>query len=563
MTIAQRLYESGLITYMRTDSVNLSNDAKNAAQQEIENSYGKEYSKPRNYKGKTKGAQEAHEAIRPTDMSRHGITGDRDQERLYDLIWKRTIASQMSNAKLERTHVKIDILSSEKVTENFTANGEMIVFDGFLKVYLEGTDVDDEEQSGMLPQLAEGDALQNNYITATQRFTRPPYRYTEASLVKHLEELGIGRPSTYAPTISTIMARNYVEKGSVDGTERKYLQFTLEDHAIKEKELTETVGSDKGKLVPTDIGMIVNDFLVDHFNNIVDYNFTAKVEEDFDDIAEGKEEWTQMMKDFYKDFHPQVEDVEENADRESGERILGEDPETGRPVLVRLGKFGPMAQIGAPDDEDKKFASLRPDQQLHLVTFEEVMDLFKLPKDLGIYDGEEVEVANGRYGPYVRFGKKFISLPDGMDPLDVDMDMAKKLIEQKKKADAPIYEYEGLPVQKGKGRFGPYIKWNNMFINVNKKYDFDNLSEADIIELIEAKKQKEIDKLINEWPEEGIRLEKARWGRFNLIKGKTKVELPKSTKAEKITLEEAKELLEKKAPKKKTTRKKKSTAKKK
>lgn len=562
MTIAQRLYESGLITYMRTDSVNLSNDAMKAAQNEIETSYGKEYSKPRNYKSKSKGAQEAHEAIRPTDMSQHTISGDRDQERLYDLIWKRTLASQMSDAKLERTNVKIDILSSEKVSEQFTANGEMIKFDGFLKVYLEGTDFDEEEQEGMLPNLKEGEALQNKYITATERFTRPPYRFTEASLVKQLEELGIGRPSTYAPTISTIINRNYVEKGTVEGVERKYTQLLLDKGALKEKNLTETVGSDKGKLVPTDIGMIVTDFLVEHFKNIVDYNFTAKVEEDFDEIAEGKEEWTKMMKDFYKKFHPQVEDVQENADRESGERILGEDPETGKPVSVRLGKFGAMAQIGAPDDDDKKFASLRPDQQLHLVTFEEVMDLFKLPKQLGVYDGEEVEVANGRYGPYVRFGKKFISLPQGMDPLDVSMAEAKELIEEKKKADAPIYTYEGLPVQKGTGRFGPFIKWNNMFINVNKKYDFDNLSDADIIELIEDKKQKEIDKLVQEWPDEGIKIEKARWGRFNLIKGKTKVELPKTTKAEKLTLEEVKDILEKKAPKKKT-RTKKAPAKKK
>tara|TARA_R100000935_G_C2832013_1_gene165664 strand:- start:830 stop:2494 length:1665 start_codon:yes stop_codon:yes gene_type:complete len=548
---------------MRTDSVNLSKDAKDAAQKEIVNSYGKEYSNPRDYKGKSKGAQEAHEAIRPTDMTRHNITGDNDQARLYDLIWKRTLASQMSDAQLERTNVKIDVLSKEKVSENFTANGEMIKFDGFLKVYLEGTDFEEEEQDGMLPNMKKGDTLDNNYITATQRFTRPPYRYTEASLVKQLEELGIGRPSTYAPTISTIISRNYVEKGTVEGVERNYTQITLKSNTVKDKTLTETVGSDKGKLVPTDIGMIVNDFLVDHFKNILDYNFTAKVEQDFDDIAEGKEEWTKMMKDFYGKFHPQVEHVEENADRESGERILGEDPATGKTVLVRLGKYGPMAQIGAPEDEEKKFASLRPDQQLHLVTFEEVMDLFKLPKTLGIYDNEEVEVNNGRFGPYVRFGKTFISLPKGMDPLDVDMAFAKELIEEKKKADAPIYMYEDLPVQKGVGRFGPYIKWNNMFINVNKKYDFDNLSDEDIVQLIEDKKQKEIDKLINEWPEEKIRIEKARWGRFNIIKGKTKVELPKGTEADKITLEEAKALLEKKNPKKKKTTKKKTTTKKK
>lgn len=556
MTIAQRLYEAGLITYMRTDSVNLSNDAKAAAKKEIEKSYGKEYSKTRDYKGKSKGAQEAHEAIRPTEMSRHAITGDSDQARLYDLIWKRTLASQMSDAQLERTNVKIGITASETVKEQFTANGEMIKFDGFLKVYLEGTDFEEEEQEGMLPKLTEGDNLGTNYITATERFTRPPYRFTEASLVKQLEELGIGRPSTYAPTISTIINRNYVEKGTVEGAERSYLQLTLESSSVVDKTLTETVGSDKGKLVPTDIGMIVNDFLVEHFGTILDYHFTAKVEEDFDEIAEGREDWKKMLKDFYGKFHPRVEDVQENAERESGERILGEDPESGRTVLVRLGKFGPMAQIGAPDDEEKKFASLRPDQQLHLVTFEEVMDLFKLPKTLGIYEGEEVDVNNGRFGPYVRFGKTFVSLPKGMDPLEVDMAFAKELIEEKKKADAPIYMYEDLPVQKGTGRFGPFIKWNNMFINVNKKYDFDDLSEADIIELIETKKQKEIDKLIHNWEDAGIRLEKARWGRFNLIKGKTKIELPKTTEAVKMTLEEAEAIFEKKKPKKKPAKKK-------
>jgi len=556
MTIAQRLYEAGLITYMRTDSVNLSNDAKTAAKKEIEKSYGKEYSKPRDYKGKSKGAQEAHEAIRPTEMSRHSITGDSDQARLYDLIWKRTLASQMSDAQLERTNVKIGITASEAVKEQFTANGEMIKFDGFLKVYLEGTDFEEEEQEGMLPKLTAGDDLEANYITATERFTRPPYRFTEASLVKQLEELGIGRPSTYAPTISTIINRNYVEKGTVEGTDRNYLQLTLASNAVADKTLTETVGSDKGKLVPTDIGMIVNDFLVEHFGTILDYHFTAKVEEDFDEIAEGHEDWKKMLKEFYGKFHPRVEDVQENAERESGERILGEDPESGRTVLVRLGKFGPMAQIGAPDDEEKKFASLRPDQQLHLVTFEEVMDLFKLPKTLGIYEGEEVDVNNGRFGPYVRFGKTFVSLPKGMDPLEVDMAFAKELIEEKKKADAPIYVYEDLPVQKGTGRFGPFIKWNNMFINVNKKYDFDDLSEADIIELIETKKQKEIDKLIHNWDDAGIRLEKARWGRFNLIKGKTKIELPKTTEAVKMTLEEAEAIFERKKPKKKPAKKK-------
>jgi len=562
MSNAQRLYEAGLITYMRTDSVNLSDEAKQGAANQIISAYGENYSKPRNYKGKSKGAQEAHEAIRPTSFANHSVNAERDQARLYELIWKRAIASQMSEANLERTNVKIKINGNTPVNEQFTANGEIITFDGFLKVYLEGTDDEDTEQSGLLPDLKVSDHLLNNYITATERFTRPPARFTEASLVKKLEELGIGRPSTYAPTISTIQNRNYVEKGTVDGVERKYAQLVLKGQGIKDNQLTERVGSDKGKLVPTDIGMIVTDFLVNHFESILDYNFTARVEESFDDIAEGKEDWRAMMKDFYKGFHPQVEDVQENAERESGERILGVDPETGRQVSVRLGRFGPMVQIGTVDEDEKpKFASLSPDQQLSSITFEEAMDLFQLPKALGHYNEEEIEVNNGRYGPYIRYGKKFVSLPKGMDPLSVDYDEAIELIKEKEKADAPIYTYQGLDVIKGKGRFGPFIKWNNMFINVNKKYDWDNLSETDIITLIEDKIQKEKDKLIHHWEAEGIRVEKARWGRHNVIKGKQKVELAKTVDVTDMTLDEAKAILEQNAPKKKTTRRK-TTAKK-
>ena len=558
--MAQRLYEAGLITYMRTDSVNLSDEARQGAEAEIRDAYGDQYSNPRNYKGKSKGAQEAHEAIRPTDFSRHSVNVDRDQARLYELIWKRAIASHMSEAQLERTNVKIGASGHDQM---FTANGEIIKFDGFLKVYLEGTDEEDLEQQGMLPALEVNQTLFNKYITATQRFSRAPYRYTEASLVKKLEELGIGRPSTYAPTISTIQNRGYVEKGTVEGEARSYTQLILEGGQLQDKTLSEKVGSDKGKLVPTDIGMIVTDFLVNHFESILDYNFTAKVEEDFDEIAEGKEDWKEMMKDFYKDFHPQVEDVQENAERESGQRILGTHPETGRQVSVRLGKFGPMVQIGTVDDEEKPlFASLSPDQQLTTITFEEAMDLFKLPKQLGEYNNETIEVNNGRYGPYVKYGKKFVSLPKGMNPMAVELDDAILLIKEKEAADAPIYMYKELPVQKGKGRFGPFIKWNNMFINVNKKYDWDNLSEADIIELIETKIQKDIDKLIHHWEDEGIKVEKARWGRHHIIKGKQKVELPKTIDVTDMTLEEAKAHLEKNAPKKKTT-KKKTTAKKK
>ncbi|MBC2844603.1 type I DNA topoisomerase [Winogradskyella flava] len=567
MSNAQRLYEAGLITYMRTDSVNLSEEAKKGAEKEIISAYGSQYSKPQNYKGKSKGAQEAHEAIRPTDFANHTVNAERDQARLYDLIWKRAIASQMSDAQLERTNLKIRVnASNNKIEEQFTSNGEIITFDGFLKVYLEGTDDEDVEQEGILPDLKIGESLYNKYITATERFTRPPARYTEAALVKQLEELGIGRPSTYAPTISTIQNRNYIEKGTNEGEVRKYQQLVFESQDIREKQLTEKVGSNKGKLVPTDVGFIVTDFLVNHFESILDYNFTAKVEESFDDIAEGKEDWKEMMKDFYKGFHPQVEDVQENAERESGERILGTDPKSGRQVSVRLGKFGPMVQVGTMDDEEKpKFASLSPDQQLNSITFEEAMDLFKLPKALGHYKDDEVEVNNGRFGPYVRFGKKFVSLPKGVDPLSVELDEAILYIKEKEKADAPIYMFQGLEVTKGKGRFGPFIKWNNMFINVNKKYDWDNLSEEDIVTLIEDKIQKEKDKLIHVWEDEGIRVEKARWGRHNVIKGKQKVELAKTVDVADMTLEEAKAILEKNAPKKKTrkTTKKKATAKKK
>ena len=553
MMVAQRLYEEGLITYMRTDSVNLSNDALEDAKNEITSSYGSEYSSPRNYSTKSKGAQEAHEAIRPTSMGTKSIQSDSDKTRLYDLIWKRTIASQMSDAKLERTNVRINNDKNEKV---FTANGEVITFDGFLKVYLEGKDNDDDEQAGMLPKLSIGEALENEFINATERYTKPPYRYTEASLVKKLEELGIGRPSTYAPTISTIQKRDYVVKGVAEGVERNYTELTLASGKVNTKMLTEKVGADKGKLMPTDIGKIVNDFLVENFSDILNFSFTANVEKEFDDIADGKGNWTEMIKDFYKGFHTQVEHVAENAERAKGERLLGVDPESGKNVYARLGRFGAMVQIGEASDEEKpRFASLQGEQTLESITYEEAMGLFRLPHDLGEYMGEEVVVSNGRFGPYIRFGKTFVSLPKDENPLSVDMDRAIELIEEKRKADAPIGEYEDLPIQKGVGRFGPFIKWNNTFINVNKKYDFDNLSQQDLEELIETKKRKDIEKVIHNWEEEGIRVEKARWGRHNILKGKTKIELPKTVDAVALTLEEVQQILEKNAPKKKARKK--------
>ncbi len=554
MLMAQRLYEAGLITYMRTDSVNLSEDAKNAAQAAITDAYGSAYSKPRNFSTKSKGAQEAHEAIRPTNLERSSVSVDYDQDRLYALIWKRTIASQMSDARLERTVVKIENNKNEKL---FTANGEVITFDGFLKVYLEGTDNEDDEQAGMLPAMQEGEGVNNTFITATQRFSKPPYRFTEASLVKRLEELGIGRPSTYAPTISTIQRREYIEKGTVEGKERQYEQLLLSNNEVSASMLTERVGSDKGKLVPTDIGNIVNDFLVANFSNILDFGFTAKVESEFDEIADGKEDWTAMIKEFYQDFHPTVEDVAANAERAKGERLLGIDPESGKNVYVRLGRYGAMVQIGEASDEEKpKFASLQGEQTMNNITFEEALDLFQLPKTVGSYESQEVIVANGRFGPYIKFDGKFISLDKGENPMSVDMNRAIELIEAKRRADAPIGNYQGMGIQKGVGRFGPFIKWNGMFINVNKKYDFDNLSQADLEQLIEDKLQKEREKLIHNWEDVGIRVEKARWGRFHVLKGKIKIELPKTTDIEKLSKEEAVKMIEAKTPKKKTTKKK-------
>lgn len=554
MSNAQRLYEAGHITYMRTDSVNLSKQALNEARGVITKSYGADYAQTRVYKTKNKGAQEAHEAIRPTNLSKMHVDAASDEQRLYDLIWKRTISSQMSDAKLERTTAQI---SANKHDILFTARGEVITFEGFLKVYLEGKDDEEEAAEGLLPKMTQGDTLNAKTLTATERFSRPPARYTEASLVKRLEELGIGRPSTYAPTITTIINRKYVEKGTVEGSERNYTQLVLAANKLKKQTLTERVGSEKGKLVPTDVGRLVNDFLVANFSQVVNYNFTAKVEQDFDSIALGKEDWKGMMKSFYNDFHPVVEDVRENAQREIGERVLGVDPKSGRQLSVRLGKFGAMAQIGTIDDEEKPlFASLHPEQQLAKITFEEALDLFKLPLHLGEYDAEAVEVNNGRYGPYVRHGKSFVSLPKGKNPLTTTLDEAIALIEEKRLADAPIATYEELPVTKGVGRFGPFIKWNGWFINVSKKYDFDTLSEDDIAMLIEDKKKKEAERIVKNWEDEGVRIEKARWGRHNLIKGKQKVELTKDVDVSKMTLTQAMALLEKKKPKKNRAKKK-------
>ncbi len=546
MSTAQKLYEAGLITYMRTDSVTISNEAKSSIVQKIESKYGEDYVYLRDYKNKNKSAQEAHEAVRPTDINIEEITSDYDQQRLYHLIWKRTISSQMSDAQIERTVVNI---KSDSYNEFFVARGEVIKFDGFLRVYNEGTDDEIEEEKGVLPALSINENLNLLSISSRESFSRPPSRFTEASLVKKLEELGIGRPATYATTISTIQNRGYIAKGVNEGLDRNYNLIEFSKNGIKESQLKEKTGSNKGKLVPTDIGMIVNDFLVDNFNNILDYGFTAEVEKNFDKIATGDQDWTDTIKQFYSDFHENVNEVKDNAERQSGEKILGSDPNSGRVVKVRLGKFGPIAQIGTIDEEEKPiFASLTKDQQLDTISLEEAIELFKFPKEIGNHKGETVTVNNGRYGPYIKFSTKSISIPNGIDPHTVDLNIAIELIDEKLKSEEPIHIYNEKPVTKGKGRFGPFIKWNDMFINVNKTYDFDNLSKNDIEELIELKIQKEKEKLVSEWVDEGIKVEKGRWGRSIISLGKKKVEIPKEIDPKTITLDIAKQYLN---PKKK------------
>ena len=546
MSTAQKLYEAGFITYMRTDSVTLSNEAKSSIIKKIETKYGNDYVNPRDYKNKNKSAQEAHEAVRPTDINVDQITSDYDQQRLYELIWKRTISSQMSDAQIERTVVNIKTVSYNQI---FIARGEVIKFDGFLRVYNEGTDDEIEEEKDVLPALNTDEKLNLLNITSKESFTRPPSRYTEASLVKKLEELGIGRPATYATTISTIQNRGYISKGDNEGVERDYNFIEFNQEGIKESILKEKTGSNKGKLVPTDIGMIVNDFLVDNFNNILDYGFTAEVEKNFDKIASGDQNWTDIIKQFYGEFHETVNDVRENAERQSGEKVLGTDPISGRVVKVRLGKFGPIAQIGTIDEEEKPvFASLTKDQQLDTITIEEALELFKFPKEIGNYKDEIITVNNGRYGPYIKFSTKSISIPNNLDPHAVEINKAIELIDEKLKSEEPIHTYNDKPVTKGKGRFGPFIKWNDLFINVNKTYDFDDLSINNIEELIEIKIKKEKEKLISEWADEDIKVEKGRWGRSVIFKGKKKVEIPKEIDPKTITLEIAKQYLN---PKKK------------
>ena len=465
MMVAQRLYESGRITYMRTDSVNLSSLAINTSKDEIIKLWGKEYSKTRNYHTHAKGAQEAHEAIRPTFMSQTEIDGTAQEKRLYELIWKRTAASQMADALIDKTTVTIDIAGSQA---KFIANGEVVTFDGFLKVYRESTDEDDnnqEEATHMLPIMQVGNVLERREITSTERFSMGPIRYTEASLVHKLEELGIGRPSTYAPTISTIQQREYVQKGDKKGEERTYIVDTLKGTKVTSRERKEMVGSEKGKLLPTDIGIVVNDFLMANFPDIMDYNFTAKVEQQFDRIAEGKEEWNTMMKVFDKSFEPTVDKVmNARSEHKAGERQLGKEPETGKPVFVKIGRFGPVVQIGSADDTEKpRFSQLPSDKSIETITLEEALELFKLPRTIGEFEGSSVVIGAGRFGPYVMHNKKYVSLPKGTDPMKVTLEEAIQLIgekrEQEQKRHIKAFD-EDAKLEVLNGRYGPYIAYD-------------------------------------------------------------------------------------------------------
>ncbi len=490
MMIAQKLYESGRITYMRTDSVNLSTLCTNASKDEIIKVYGSEYSQPRAYHTHSKGAQEAHEAIRPTYINETSIDGTSQEKRLYELIWKRTIASQMADAQIEKTTINIHIDNAE---EKFVANGEVITFDGFIKVYRESTDDEDgtEDATHILPAMKEGDELQRREITATEKFSAAPLRYTEASLVKKLEDLGIGRPSTYAPTISTIQQREYVQKGDKKGVERSYTIDSLKGIKVTQKVKKEIAGNEKGKLLPTDIGIVVNDFLMENFPGIMDYNFTANVEQKFDDIAEGKTEWNKWMKTFDKDFEPEVSKVmNARSEHKAGERELGTDPKTGKPVFVKIGRFGPVAQIGSAEDKDKPlFAQLPSNLSIETITLEEALELFKLPRELGEFEGTKVSVGTGRFGPYVQHNRKYVSIPKGEDPMTITLDRAIELIQEKRETEQKRHlksfaEDEKLELLNGK--YGPYIAYDgkNYRLPKNKMENVEALTYEECMTII-------------------------------------------------------------------------------
>lgn len=536
MRIAQGLYESGKITYMRTDSVNLSDTALGQAKTEVERLYGKDFVNIRRYKTKSKGAQEAHEAIRPADLGVYEIEGDAQERRIYDLIWKRTVASQMSDALLEKTTATIRVSTTE---EKFVAQGEVLKFEGFLKVYLEGKDEEDEENAeGILPPLKIGEKLSNREITATERFPYHPPRYTEATLVRKLEELGIGRPSTYAPTIFTIQKRNYVVKEDRDGVKRNFSCLTLKNRNIIAEEKSENTGAEKSKLFPTDIGMVVNDFLMDNFKDIMDFNFTAKVEEEFDEIAGGKLVWTKMLAKFYKPFHKTVADTAETSARQSGERVLGKDPVTGKQVIVRLGKFGPIVQIGHQDDEEKpRYASLRKDQRMDTITFEQAMELFKLPRNLGMHESDEVIVNIGRFGPYIKYQGGYVSLPKDEDPNTISLERVKEILNGPRLPKV-LGKFQDEDIIVAKGRFGPYVKYKNIFTSLGKGESPLCVTLERAIELVTAKEKKELDKIIKSWNEDArVRVVNGRYGPC-IQSGKKFFRIPTSKKPQDITLDE-------------------------
>jgi len=570
MIVAQKLYEAGHISYMRTDSTNLSEQAIQAIETEITSSFGAKYATPRRYKSKSANAQEAHEAIRPTYFEKAQISGDRDESRLYELIWKRAMASQMAEAVLEKTLVKIGISTLPKAV--LQAEGEVLKFDGFLKLYLESNDDEDEDEvKGMLPPLKVNQELPLKEMKATERQTRGPSRYSEAGLVKKLEELGIGRPSTYAPTISKIMeeGRGYVVKESKDGVEQIFQVLKLENDKITTLTLKENTGSFKNRLVPTDMGITVADFLDENFVEIMNYSFTADIEEKFDEIAFGKISWTKMLNDFYFPFHDLVVQTMESASRPTRERILGKDPITGLTILTRMTRVGPVVQMGAQDelkpDEKPKYGNLVAGQSIETLTFDEALLLFSLPRDLGTYLEEKVSIGKGKFGPYVKFGEKFISIPKSNDPFTLTLDDAILLIDQKEKEDAPVYNYQNIPVTKGKGRFGPFLKWKDFFINIPKKYNPDIISDKEMEELIIAKINKENTRFIQQWESQNISIERGRWGPFIRFK-KEMISFPKTDgvkvdddMAAQFDIEAIKKIIEKQLPdafKVKTTAKK-------
>jgi DNA topoisomerase I len=492
MMVAQKLYEGGKITYMRTDSVHLSESALNASAKQIETQFGKQYLETRHYKTKSKGAQEAHEAIRPTYMENSTVAGSAQEKRLYELIWKRTIASQMADAALEKTTIKVKNTNTENI---FVATGEVIRFDGFLKVYMESSDDEEsEEGKGLLPPLKENDPLGVERIDASEKYSLSPPRYTEASLVKKLEELGIGRPSTYAPTISTIQNREYVIKEDRPGQSRTVKVISLINNKISEQEKTEIYGNEKSKLFPTDIGIIVNDFLEQYFDEIMNFNFTASVEEEFDKIAEGKVLWTEMIDRFYKTFHSKIAETEKTGERSRGERILGNDPASGKPVSVKIGRYGPVVQIGTANDEEKpRFASLLKSQSLETLSLEEALELFKLPRVIGESEGSEMVAGIGRFGPYVRFQSKFYSIPKTDDPITITMDRAMEIIHEKqeKERNKQIKIFKGdTPIEILNGRYGPYIKKGDQNYRIPKGVKPEDLSEADCLKIIEESVKK-------------------------------------------------------------------------